>query len=221
MAPQADTAPTVSPATAPVVAQATDPQEPATPATEQAPAAPDGEAAPATQSAPAQPLPDDVELLPEVGPDGSETGRMLRVKVDKATGRGKVLADVAPPAGQQASVFEELTTAQVQALETDAATFQYKAGGDERGVTERLRGTAAWDRGAAGTGIVYEYADGRRVVADGHQRLGLAQFMASSGQETPWRVARALHVVVLPTWRGPLTRAIWRWAAKCSLNIRS
>jgi hypothetical protein len=60
-------------------------------------------------------------------------------------------------------------------LEVDAKTFQYKSGGDEFGVTERLAGEVKWDPVYAGTILVYEFANGRRVVADGHQRLALAK----------------------------------------------
>ena len=59
-------------------------------------------------------------------------------------------------------------------IDIDAKTFQFKSGGDEFGVTKRLQG-AVWDKNLAGTITVYEYADGRLVVSDGHQRLGLAK----------------------------------------------
>lgn len=60
-------------------------------------------------------------------------------------------------------------------LSTDAATFQYKGGGDAEGVTDRLRHVTQWDAIASGKGIVFERRDGALVVADGHQRLGLAR----------------------------------------------
>ena len=60
-------------------------------------------------------------------------------------------------------------------LGVDANLFQYKSGGDEYGVTEALRGVTQWDQVRAGTALVYEFADGRKIVADGHQRLGLAK----------------------------------------------
>lgn len=60
-------------------------------------------------------------------------------------------------------------------LGVDANLFQYKSGGDEYGVTEALRGVTTWDQVRAGTALVFEFADGRKVVADGHQRLGLAK----------------------------------------------
>lgn len=59
-------------------------------------------------------------------------------------------------------------------IEIDAETFQFKAGGDAFGVTERLQGVTTWDPIKAGNVTIYEYADGRKVVADGHQRVGLA-----------------------------------------------
>tara|TARA_R110000782_G_scaffold147985_1_gene240668 strand:- start:3213 stop:5726 length:2514 start_codon:yes stop_codon:yes gene_type:complete len=60
-------------------------------------------------------------------------------------------------------------------ISADAKTFQYKSDGDEFGVTEALRKETVWDIQQAGTITVYEYADGRLVIADGHQRLGLAR----------------------------------------------
>ncbi|WP_024349632.1 hypothetical protein [Aurantimonas coralicida] len=70
------------------------------------------------------------------------------------------------------------------ALETDAATYQYKGGGDEAGVTDRLRGVKSWDPTASGKVIVHERADGKRYVADGHQRMGLARRIKAEGDET-------------------------------------
>jgi hypothetical protein len=59
-------------------------------------------------------------------------------------------------------------------IQVDAKTFQFKAGGDEFGVGERLQG-AVWDDSKSGRISVYEYADGSRFIIDGHQRLGLAK----------------------------------------------
>jgi len=60
-------------------------------------------------------------------------------------------------------------------LHVDAKLFQFKSGGDGAGVTEALQGVTVWDPVKAGQVLVYEFVDGRRFVADGHQRLGLAQ----------------------------------------------
>ncbi|MGY3392929.1 hypothetical protein ACVWW6_005520 [Bradyrhizobium sp. USDA 3311] len=60
-------------------------------------------------------------------------------------------------------------------LGTDAAAFQYKGGGDAAGVTDRLRNVSQFDPLASGKTLVFERNDGTRVIADGHQRLGLSK----------------------------------------------
>ena len=72
-----------------------------------------------------------------------------------------------------------LYTLDPEQIAVDAKTFQFKAGGDEFGVTERLQGITTWDKYKAGVVTVYEYADGRMAIADGHQRLGLAKRIRS------------------------------------------
>ena len=72
-----------------------------------------------------------------------------------------------------------LDTLDPDTIEVDAKTFQFKSGGDEFGVTERLQGITTWDKYKAGVVTVYEYADGRLAIADGHQRLGLAKRIRS------------------------------------------
>lgn len=67
------------------------------------------------------------------------------------------------------------------AVEVDAARFQYKAEGDAEGVTQRLRGVERWDATASGKAILFEDTDGRVIVADGHQRRGLARRLAEQG----------------------------------------
>lgn len=68
-------------------------------------------------------------------------------------------------------------------LGTDAAAMQYKGGGDAQGVTDRLQGVTQWDPAKAGLSLIWERDDGKLVVADGHQRLGLAQRLAAAGQD--------------------------------------
>ena len=82
-----------------------------------------------------------------------------------------------------------LTSEQVGKLSADAKTFQYKGNGDENGVNDYLKGVAEWDAVSAMGGMVYQYADGRMVIADGHQRLGLAKRLQADGKLTPWTVA--------------------------------
>lgn len=66
---------------------------------------------------------------------------------------------------------------------TDAEAYQFKAGGDAAGVTDRLMGVEQWDDLKAGTLILHQRLDGTLYVADGHQRLGLAQRLAGAGQD--------------------------------------
>jgi hypothetical protein len=66
---------------------------------------------------------------------------------------------------------------------TDPNTFQFKSGGDVAGVTDRLRGVSKWDPVSAGKTIVFERADGKMVIADGHQRRALATRAQSQGQD--------------------------------------
>lgn len=64
---------------------------------------------------------------------------------------------------------------------TDATTMQYKGGGDASGVTDRLQGVKQWDPMASGKTVLYQREDGSVVVADGHQRLGLAKRLSGGG----------------------------------------
>ncbi len=60
-------------------------------------------------------------------------------------------------------------------LGIDAASMQFKRGADGEGVTGALRDVGRWDEALAGRAVVWEAADGRMVVADGHQRVALAK----------------------------------------------
>lgn len=86
--------------------------------------------------------------------------------------------DVATVDGKPVS-FERFDPATIG---TDAAAMQYKGGADVAGVTDRLRSVTRWDPLAGGRVFVFERADGTRVIADGHQRLGLAKRLASDSE---------------------------------------
>lgn len=97
------------------------------------------------------------------------------------------LADIADEAVGRALEIEgrkvDFRAVDPRQVTTDAATFQFKSGGDAAGVTDRLRGVTRWDPVSAGKAIIFERADGQMVIADGHQRLGLAQRVAGEGQD--------------------------------------
>lgn len=94
----------------------------------------------------------------------------------------------------QGASFRTFTNDDLNEIGVDAELMQFKGGGDEFGVTERLQGVREWDVTRAGVALVYEFADGRMLIADGHQRLGLAQRLAAEGQriELPAIVLREL-----------------------------
>ena len=72
-----------------------------------------------------------------------------------------------------------ITRIDLDKVEVDAKLFQFKEGGDEFGVTDRLAGVEKWDPIKAGTVTIYEFMNGRQFIADGHQRLGLAKSIRS------------------------------------------
>jgi len=71
-------------------------------------------------------------------------------------------------------------------IEADAETFQYKRSQGADGLTGVLEGVETFDPASAGKVKVFEYADGRRVIADGHQRRALARSAAQAGQANVW-----------------------------------
>ncbi len=73
-------------------------------------------------------------------------------------------------------------------VEVDAKVFQFKSGGDKEGVVETLRSVKEWDPYKAGHVIVYEYLDGRQVIADGHQRYGLAKRLLAENPDADIRL---------------------------------
>ena len=62
-------------------------------------------------------------------------------------------------------------------LEVEPKTFQYKIEDDvdEFGVSADLRNVDKWQPELSNQIMVYEYANGKKVIADGHQRFALAK----------------------------------------------
>lgn len=86
-----------------------------------------------------------------------------------------------------------LTHEETLAIETDPQTFQYKGGADTEGVTTALQGVTRFDPNRAGQVVLFETRDGRLIVADGHQRTGLARRMAAAGQEDVGGMAAVIY----------------------------
>ena len=68
-------------------------------------------------------------------------------------------------------------------LNVDAKLFQFKEGGDADGVSSKLKGLTSYNRDYAGVAVIWERADGKLFIADGHQRLGLAKRAIAAGQD--------------------------------------
>lgn len=116
-----------------------------------------------------EPLPDLPIALPQARADrAAVTDEALPAAIgDVATVDGKPVAFAR---------FDPAT------IGTDAAAMQYKGGADAAGVTERLRSVTRWDPLAGGRVFVFERANGSRVIADGHQRLGLAKRLSTDSE---------------------------------------
>jgi len=65
----------------------------------------------------------------------------------------------------------------------DAKRFQFKTGGDARGMTDALMGVERWDPIKSSTILVWRDKEGKHFVADGHQRVNLAQRLEKKGQD--------------------------------------
>lgn len=77
----------------------------------------------------------------------------------------------------------ELVDIDPTTVSIDAKTFQFKTGVDGAGVDDTLKGVTTFDRRLAGVSLIWERADGKRFVADGHQRQALALRALEAGQD--------------------------------------
>lgn len=112
-------------------------------------------------------------------------------EVASAVSRGQPMPHLEPVQGQ--TLGYDLPALSVKDLEVDAKTFQFKEGGDDFGVTERLKGVTQWNPQMAGTISVFERADGTRFVADGHQRTGLAKRLMANDSELEIKIPAHIY----------------------------
>jgi hypothetical protein len=108
-----------------------------------------------------------------IAPSGTSALSNLDIGSDGPPVRPEALDAVRPIVTADSRSLDVMSFAP-EDIGVDAGLMQFKSGGDARGVTERLHGVQEWDPLAAGTVTVWEGLDGRRLIADGHQRLGLA-----------------------------------------------
>jgi hypothetical protein len=78
-------------------------------------------------------------------------------------------------------------------LGVDAQRFQFKEGGDQEGVTNRLKGVKRWDPAKANQLMVWQSAEGELFVVDGHQRSGLARRLVEQGLEQEIKIPGLLY----------------------------
>lgn len=146
--------------------------------------------------APAYKLPDTVD--PDDGFTKLTQAMRAAIDPDEPLPRG---ADPIAPAKPAKQVIDDAAPRQVgetfkrdgkrvtlervdpQTIGTDPAAFQFKGGGDGAGEIGTLAGVQQWDPLSSNRVIVFERADGSRVIADGHQRLGLAKRLADQKPE--------------------------------------
>lgn len=84
---------------------------------------------------------------------------------------------------RQSEASDNLVPLDPRGLEIDAELFQFKAGADTAGVTSALKGVQRFDRRLAGVSLIWERADGKRFIADGHQRRDLGIRAIAAGQD--------------------------------------
>jgi hypothetical protein len=124
-------------------------------------------------------------------PDGKvqlETPTMLQGPGFEANPARESMFEVTTPAPRQAPPAPlpiDRTERQFSPsdLKVDAKRFQFKDGGDEAGVTDRLKGVKTWDPIKSGVTLVWEDLEGNFFIADGHQRHGLASRLEKEGQD--------------------------------------
>lgn len=83
--------------------------------------------------------------------------------------------------GAESTTVEGVSSVPASQVGVDAKKFQFKSGGDEQGVGEALRGVKKWESEKADIVTLFKDNAGKLWVADGHQRVGLAQRLEAGG----------------------------------------
>lgn len=75
----------------------------------------------------------------------------------------------------EATLPEDQIKFNIDELEVDAKTFQFKSGTDEFGLSKKMKNVTKWEPFLADKILVFENKAGKKIVVDGHHRLGLAK----------------------------------------------
>jgi hypothetical protein len=119
--------------------------------------------------------------------------RRVGASVDSPVARADAVPESDPlDEADYSDVPYERATFKPDELQTDAELMQYKSGGDENGVTGKLKDVTEWNPLMSSEVLAWQDLAGRNVVVDGHQRVGLARRLAQEGQniELPALVVR-------------------------------
>lgn len=116
-------------------------------------------------------------------------GQASQVDFAKPEAQDAASATGGAPEAEQSQSSEQASGASIEGVSSvpasqvgvDAKKFQFKGGGDEAGVTEALRGVRKWEPEKADIVTLFKDKDGKLWVADGHQRVGLAQRLEAGG----------------------------------------
>lgn len=108
-------------------------------------------------------------------------------KLDNTT---KTPIDYTKSLDQENNVYREVRL-DPDEIEVEPDVFQFKKEEIDpaTGVSPKLKDITEWDQDAANIVMVFEYADGRKVIADGHQRLALAKRIKGMGKQKPYLLA--------------------------------
>ena len=92
-------------------------------------------------------------------------------------------------------VTDGLVAIRPEAIEADPAIFQFRKNGDAQGVTAAARITRTeWNPLLDAEPLtVYQYANGRTVVGDGHHRLSHLRELAAQGKAPEWVAAKIIR----------------------------
>jgi hypothetical protein len=122
------------------------------------------------------------------GKSASEVIAWAHKRIGAAVDMPVARADAVPDAdllddADYSDVPYERATFTPDEVRTNAELMQYKAGGDENGVTGKLKDVTEWNPLMSSEILAWQPKEGPPVVVDGHQRVGLAKRLSAEGQQ--------------------------------------
>lgn len=136
------------------------------------------------------PLEDTIKGKVEHNERLKNAGESLLTGENKLENETRTPVDYTKNFDQENNVYREIRL-DPDEIEVEPQVFQFKREDIdmETGLSPKLKGITEWDQDAANVVMVFEYADGRKVIADGHQRLALAKRIKAMGKQKPYLLA--------------------------------